>query len=133
MINQQENLKNVNQYSAIGLAYIGDGVYELLVRERMIAKGNFPVNQLHRKTVSFVRAAAQSEAFSIIEEHLTENEMAIFKRGRNANSNTIPKNANPADYRRATGFESLFGYLYLLGENDRIYELFNIIFDKIDQ
>lgn len=133
MINQQENLEKINQYSAIGLAYIGDGVYELLVRERMIAKGNFPVNQLHKKTVSFVKAAAQSEAFALIENHLTEKEMAVFRRGRNAHSNTIPKNANPSDYRRATGLEALFGYLYLLGENNRVYEIFNTIFDELDK
>ncbi len=129
MIEQQSNLKEVNQYSALGLAYIGDSVYELMVRERIIAQGNMPVNRLHKKTVSYVCASAQSKAVELILDVLTEQEQAIYKRGRNANGNTIPKNANPQDYRRATGLEALFGFLYLTNQPERTLELFNKIFE----
>jgi len=100
------------------------------VRERIILQGNVPVNRLHKKTVSYVCAAAQSSAFATISDLLTEEEMASYKRGRNANSNTVPKNANPQDYRRATGLEALFGYLYLTCQQSRIEELFEIIMTK---
>lgn len=131
MIEQQSNLKEVNQYSALGLAYIGDSVFELMVRERIIAQGNMPVNRLHKKTVSFVCASAQSKAVEVILDLLTEQEEAVYKRGRNANGNTIPKNANPQDYRRATGLETLFGYLYLTNQSERTFELFDLIFEKL--
>lgn len=122
------------QYSPLGLAYIGDVVYEMLVREHMIAKANMPVNQLHRKTVAWVCASAQSQAVELLLPILTEEETAIYKRGRNANSH-VPKNGNVLEYHRATGLEALFGYLYLSGETTRIEELFTLIwaqfsFDK---
>lgn len=122
----------VNQLSALGLAYIGDSVYELLVRERIISKGNIPVNQLHKKTVSIVCASGQSKAMEIIMDYLTETEISMYKRGRNANGNTIPKNANPQEYRRATGLESLFGYLYLTAQQQRLQELFNMAFSALN-
>lgn len=130
MIEQQLNIKDANQYSGLGLAYIGDGVYELLVREKVIAQGNMPVNRLHKKTITYVCAAAQSKAIGSVMDTLTEQETAIYKRGRNANGNTVPKNANPQDYRRATGLEALFGYLYLTNNTTRIYELFEQIWQK---
>lgn len=131
--NGAESIQSVKMLSSLGLAYIGDCIFELMVRERMIAKGNMPVNRLHRMTVSYVCASAQSKAFGIIESSLNTDETAIYKRGRNANGNHIPKNANPADYRRATGLEALFGYLHLSGQNERVTELFNCIFDSIDE
>lgn len=115
--------------SALGLAYIGDGVYELMVRERIIARGNVPVNMLHKSTVSYVCAASQSKAVALISELLTEQETAVYKRGRNAHSNTIPKNADIQDYHRATGLEALFGYLYLTNQNERLKEIFEAIFE----
>lgn len=133
MIEQQSNLKKVKQYSALGLAYIGDCVYELMVRERVISQGNMPVNRLHKKTVSYVCATSQSKAVGFLLDLLTEQEIAIYKRGRNANGNTVPKNSNPQDYRRATGLEALFGYLYLTNQNDRTKELFDIIFDGLSK
>lgn len=116
------------QYSPLGLAYIGDGIYELMVREMVVELGNRPVNLLHRMTVSCVCASAQAKAYDMIEPLLTEEEVAIYKRGRNANGNHVPKNANLADYRKATGLESLFGYLHLIGDNERVRYLFDIIF-----
>lgn len=133
MIEQQSNLKEVNQYSALGLAYIGDCIYELMVRERVISQGNMPVNRLHKKTVSYVCASNQSKAVGFLLDLLTEQELAIYKRGRNANGNTVPKNSHPQDYRRATGLEALFGFLYLTNQNDRIKELFDIIFNKLSE
>lgn len=122
--------QEIKLLSPLGLAYIGDGIYELMVRKRMISKGNMPVQKLHRLTVSFVCAAAQAKAFDILEPILSEEEIAVFKRGRNANGNHIPKNGNPADYRRATGFEAMFGYLYLLERGERLECFVNMIFEN---
>lgn len=126
-----DEIHKVKMLSPLGLAYIGDCIFELMVRERMIARGNMPVHKLHRLTVSYVRASAQSKAIEIIEDKLSEEEFAIYKRGRNANGNHIPKNANPIDYRRATGLEALFGYLHLSGQHERVTELFEMIFAGI--
>ena len=106
--------------------FLGDAVYELCVRQRVVAEGNCPVNDMHRKAVKLVNAAAQSDAFERISGALTEEELAVYKRGRNANATSSPKHAALADYRRATGVEALFGYLYLKGETERIGELFDL-------
>lgn len=116
--------------SPLALAYIGDGIYELMVREWVLAKGNSPVNKLHKKTVSCVCASAQAKAFDYIENELTSDEMAIYKRGRNATS-SVPRNGNPAEYKKATGFEALFGYLYLSKQTERINELFDKLIEEI--
>ncbi len=118
--------KNPDEYSPLLLAYVGDAVYEVAVRTALIKSGNLPVNQLHSMAKGFVSAASQSARMEKIEGILSENEMRIFKRGRNAKSATVPKNADVGDYRRATGFEALVGYLYLKGEFERLYELLNI-------
>lgn len=110
--------------SPLTLAFLGDAVYELLARRMVISGGNCPVNRLHLKTVEMVKASAQSAAMGKLEEMLTPEELAVWKRGRNATSQSTPKNANIADYRRATGLESLFGYLYLKGETARLEALF---------
>ena len=130
MLEQQTDIQAVKNLSALGLAYIGDSVYELLVREKIISLGNIQVNKLHKKTVSIVCSTGQSKAMEIIMDVLSETEISMYKRGRNANGNSVPKNSNPQDYRRATGLESLFGYLYLTEQQDRIHELFNMIMDK---
>lgn len=109
------------------LAFFGDSVYEVLVRERIVKGGTLPVNTLHKKAVEKVNAGFQSKAFEAIEPLLSEDELEIFKRGRNATGNNVPRSSNSKDYRRATGFEALFGYLYLIGENDRITELFEVV------
>lgn len=113
-------------YSPLILAYIGDAVYEVYVRNMLIAQGNTQMEKLHRKATSYVKASAQSEAFNRIENSLTEEETAIFKRGRNAKSG-VPKNADVVAYRIATGLEALIGYIYLKGETERLDEIMNLI------
>ncbi|MCC8169039.1 MAG: Mini-ribonuclease 3 [Oscillospiraceae bacterium] len=116
--------KNINQYSPLALAYIGDGVYELYVRTRVIEEHpNLPAHKLHLKTVKYVKAHAQSNSIEAMLEMLTEEETSVYKRGRNAKSATVPKNANMTEYRRATGFEALIGYTYLSGNTERLNEL----------
>lgn len=119
--------KIVNQYSPLTLAFLGDAVYEVLVRERLLELANMPVKKLHQMSVDKVRAAFQSSAVDIILPHLFEDEEEILKRGRNATGNTVPKSSNPIEYRRATGLETLFGYLYLQKKNDRLVEIFDLI------
>lgn len=119
------------QLSPLALAFVGDGVYELLVREYVMAQGNASAHTLHMKAVQFVKAAAQSEAVEAVLPLLTEEELAIYKRGRNAHSATIPKNANPAQYRKATGLEALFGYLHLENRTERVRELFQSVVSAI--
>lgn len=110
------------------LAFFGDSVYEVYVREQIVRLGTMPVDKLHKKAVQYVNAGFQSYAYDIIAEQLTEEETEIFKRGRNATGNNVPRSSNRKDYRRATGMEALFGYLYLTGQNDRIKELFEKIY-----
>lgn len=121
------SLAHAAQFSPLTLAFIGDAVYELLVRGQVLARGSAPVGKLHHRTVDFVRADAQAKAVRAIQPILTETEATILRRGRNANSAHIAKNADPVDYRYATGLESLFGYLYLTGKNQRLRELFALI------
>lgn len=113
-----------NLLSPLTLAFIGDCVYELLVRAALVRQANRPANELHVEKVKFVNASAQHRAFTAIEGMLTEKELGIYKRGRNAHTNHTPKNMSSSDYHAATGFEALFGYLYLLGQTDRLHELF---------
>ena len=114
---------DIRSYSPLTLAYIGDGVYELVIRTILVKKGNCPVNRIHRKASSIVKASAQSAIMEKIEEHLTQEEHDIYRRGRNAHSPTMAKHATMADYRRATGFEALMGYLYLKEEYTRMLTL----------
>ncbi|MCL2815308.1 MAG: Mini-ribonuclease 3 [Oscillospiraceae bacterium] len=119
-----------NEYSALALAYLGDAVIELMVRETLIKSGNKP-ELLHAKAMLFVSAARQSEALGNILPSLNDEETEIYKRGRNAKAKA-PKSASAAQYSRATGMECLFGYLYLTGEKDRIEELFCAAFAPLD-
>ncbi len=121
--------ENPKMLSPLNLAFVGDAVYSILVREYLIAKGSAPVGKLHKKAVSLVCASAQSRAVDNIYPLLSEDEVAIFKRGRNANS-TPPRNGDHAEYRQATGLEALFGYLYLAKKIERINELFMTILEK---
>lgn len=116
--------------SPLTLAFIGDGVFELMVREKVVCTANCPAGELHKQTVERVKAAAQSEAYKKIQPVLTEAEASVYKRGRNAHTARVPKNANIADYHSATGFEALFGYLYLTGGVERLRALFEIIFNS---
>ena len=115
--------KGANEYSPLVLAYLGDAVFELYIREMLISDANMPVNKLHRMATGYVKAKAQSELFEKISDKLTEEEITIFKRGRNAHSYTSAKNADIVDYRRATGFEALIGYLHISERKGRIMEL----------
>ena len=115
--------QDLRSYSPLTLAYIGDGVYELIIRTILVKKGNCPVNRLHKKASSLVKAGAQSAIMEVIEEELTPEELSVYRRGRNAHSPTMAKHATMADYRRATGFEALMGYLYLKEEYHRIFAL----------
>lgn len=120
-----------DRLSPLVLAFIGDTIYDLLTRGYIIAEGNAPVNKMHTKAKHIVNAAAQSQAYSIIEPALTEEEHAVLKRGRNAKSNTSAKNQSIVDYRRATGVEALFGWLYLKGEYERLEELYKLGTEEI--
>ena len=122
--NPQMELRDVNAMSMLGLAHMGDGVYELLVRAMLCAQGHKQVADLHRLTVSFVNAQAQAKAVKKILDELTPEELEVYKRGRNARVNTVPQHANLGEYHAATGLEALFGWLYLLGRRARICELF---------
>ncbi|WMJ90694.1 ribonuclease III domain-containing protein [Anaerocolumna sp. MB42-C2] len=114
---------DLKTYSPLTLAFIGDVVYDLIIRTLVVENGNAPVNKLHKKVSNLVKAPAQMELFHQIEDKLTEEELAIFKRGRNAKSFTSAKNASITEYRIATGFEALIGYLYLNNEFTRILEI----------
>lgn len=115
-------LKEVDMkaYSPLTLAYIGDVAYELVIRTMVVEKGNRQASQLHRLTTSYVKAQAQAAMIEALEPELTEEELAIYKRGRNAKSYTSAKNASILDYRKATGLEALIGYLYLSGREERV-------------
>ncbi len=120
---------NPKQLSPLNLAFIGDCVYEMLVRETLVTEANRPVNDLHRESVKFVSAKAQTAAYDRIKDCLTEEEEAVYKRGRNAKVGHNPKSASQGEYHIATGVEALFGYLYLTEQTERIKELFKIITD----
>lgn len=115
--------------SALGLAHLGDGVYELMVRSWLITHGFAKKNNLHRETVSRVRASYQAQALKRIEGMLEADEVAVAHRGRNAHVGNIPKNASRSEYSHATALEALFGYLYLNGRRDRLNELFSAIME----
>lgn len=125
MMNQEE----ASLYSPLVLAYIGDSVYELFTRKKVLAENSsMPAHKLHKENVKYVKAKAQSDAVERIEPVLSEKELSIYKRGRNAKSATVPKNADLADYRRATGFEALLGYLELSGQKERLLEIMELAF-----
>ena len=112
-----------SQLSPLVLAYIGDSIYDLVIKTWVIEQGNMQVNKLNKKTSSIVKAESQSVMIGVIEPMLSEHEEAVYKRGLNAKSYTSAKNASIGDYRRATGFEALMGYLYLSGQYERMMEL----------
>ncbi|MCC8048083.1 MAG: ribonuclease III [Oscillospiraceae bacterium] len=119
-----ERIKSV---SSLGLAHIGDCVWELMVRSWLLWSGKATAVGLHRATVAHVSASAQAKAVDIMLPSLTEEELAVFRRGRNAHVNTVPKNAKLSDYHAATGLETLWGWLYLNGRRERLGELFAMI------
>ena len=121
---------NINTLSPLVLAFIGDGVYDLVIRTIVVGKGNAPVNDLHNQSSSLVKASAQARLYRKIKDELTDEEIRMFKRGRNAKINTQAKNASKSNYRIATGFEALIGYLYLTNNFPRVLELIKIGLDS---
>ncbi len=117
---------DIVNYSPLTLAYIGDAIYEIVIRTMIVAKGNCAVEKLHKKTTQLVKAKKQAEMIQKIENELSEEEERIFKRGRNAKSYTMAKNATMKEYRLATGFEALMGYLYMTEQEDRMMELIRL-------
>ena len=120
-------LNDVNSISMLGLAHVGDSVYELLTRTWLCSQGHSSVSELHRLTVARVNAPAQAEAAGKLLELLTEDERAVYRRGKNCKVNSVPHKASIGQYHSATGLEALFGWLYLQGRLDRIKELFDVI------
>lgn len=119
--------QEIDRLSVLALAHVGDGVYELLVRTMLCRQGIGRVNDLHRATVQWVKAPAQAKAMEKLMPILTEQELAVFKRGRNAKTHAAPGQASVSEYHAATGLETLFGYLYLKGQYRRVQELFRVV------
>lgn len=117
---------DIRTYSPLTLAYIGDGIYELYIRTILIKQGNCQANKLHKRASRLVKAPAQSAMVAVLESLFTPEEEAVYKRGRNAKSYTTAKNATTGEYRRATGFEAVMGYLYLTGQYHRMIDLIKI-------
>ena len=124
---------DIKEHSPLTLAYIGDSIYDLIIKSLVVNEGNRQVQKLHKETSMRVQASAQSKMMRAIQEHLTEEEHAVFKRGRNAKSVSPAKNQSITDYRRATGFEALMGYLYLKKEWKRMLELVKIGLESMDE
>ncbi|MCD7891821.1 MAG: ribonuclease III [Ruminococcus sp.] len=122
--------REANLYSPLSLAFLGDSVYDTLMRAYLLCRANVPVAKLHSMKIKLVCAEFQSEAYELIKDVLTEKELAVLKRGRNATGNTVPKHADAAEYRRATALEALLGYLWLSGQIERVYELFGMIINE---
>ena len=120
-------MENSNSHNTLSLAFLGDAVYSLMVREKLVKESGLPAGKLHKMSVDSVNAAAQSEAVKKLLPVLSEEETGVFKRARNAHPHHSPKNQSEGDYHYATGLEALFGFLYLEGRYDRLKELFDII------
>ena len=119
-------------FNGLTLAYIGDASFELLVREYLLRKGLTKVDNLHKEAIKYTSAEGQEKAFNIIQDSLSDEEIAIFKRGRNSKTERKARNASLASYKKATGFETLMGYLHLTKDIERINELFIMIVDGFD-
>ena len=121
--------QQIDAISNLGLAHIGDAAYEILCRAYLCAKGGQTVKRLHKESVELVKAPTQAKFADKILPHLTEEEAAYYRRGKNAHSHAAPKSATPQEYAKATGLETLFGALYLAGRTDRLNELFGLMID----
>ncbi|MBR4144807.1 MAG: ribonuclease III, partial [Lachnospiraceae bacterium] len=123
IVENEGTLKDVRQIPALTLAYLGDAIYELVLRTMLVERGLSHVDSLNKKASGYAKAPTQAKIFRIIEESLSEEELGFYKRGRNAKSGSVAKSGTVMDYRMATGFESMLGYLYLSGKQERILEL----------
>lgn len=123
---------DIRTYSPLTLAYIGDAIYDLVIRTIVVERGNRSANNLHKKTIGYVNARVQARMVDVLEEELTEEEVSVCRRGRNAKSYTTAKNASIIEYRKATGLEALCGYLYLQGQQERMLELIKKGLEKLE-
>ena len=123
--------KEIDAISNIGLAHMGDCVYEILVRAHLCAQGRKTVQQLHQQTIQMVKATYQARFVDKMLPILTEEELTYYRRGKNAHPHGVPKSATPAEYSKATGLEALFGYLFLSGQKDRANEIFQIVMKEM--
>lgn len=121
---------DVNTLSPLTLSFVGDSVYDLLVRQYLVSLANRPVKELNLMKVTLVNCKSQAQSAKLIMDYLTESELDVYKRGRNVKVNSVSKHSSIADYHSATGLEALFGYLYLTGDTERIKELFTLILNK---
>ena len=119
----------IKAISNLGLAHMGDCVFEILCRGYLCAKGGKNVGNLHRDTINMVKASSQAKFMDALLPHLTEEELAFYRRGKNSHVHAVPKSCTPAEYAKATGLEALFGALYLAGRTDRINELFKLVME----
>lgn len=133
MLEISEKKADGGALNGLSLAFIGDSVFEILVREHLLEHGSQPVGKLHGMAVRIVNASAQARFFDLLEPLLSEEETSILHRGRNASATHIPKGANAIEYRKATGIEALFGWLYLEGKSERIRELFSVILTHLSE
>lgn len=122
---------DIRTYSPLTLAYIGDAIYDLVIRTIVVERGNRSANNLHKKTVTYVNARVQAKMIDALESELTEEETAVYHRGRNAKSYTAAKNASVIEYRKATGLEALCGYLYLQGRQERMLYLIHEAIERV--
>ena len=121
----------INRFSNLSLAHIGDGVFELLCRSYLCRRGAQNVGSLHRDTVKLVKATSQAAFADKMLPHLTETELSYYRRGKNAHVHAVPKGASPADYQKATGLEAMIGYLHLSGQNGRANEIFCTVMEEL--
>ena len=131
--NNGYRIKDARLLPPLVLAYIGDSVFELFIREKLVSSGIKNVHNLHRKTITYVRAKAQSFMVHELLDTLSHDEAEVVRRGRNANSHTVPKNADISDYRYATGFESLIGFLYLTNQTERMNYILESAFELMNK
>lgn len=124
--------KDIRSYSPLKLAYLGDAVFEIIIRTLITEYTEGPVKNLHKRTSALVNAGAQAKLAAAMQEHLTEDEKSAFRHGRNAKASSVAKHADIHDYRNATGLEALFGYLYLTGRSERAAELLKYAFEQLD-
>ncbi|MBQ9990976.1 MAG: ribonuclease III [Lachnospiraceae bacterium] len=123
---------DIRTISPLNLAFVGDGIFDLIIRTILVERANRPAHELHKKKSAIVKAQTQARLSEVLEEVLNEEELAVYKRGRNAKSGTSAKNASIVDYRKATGFEALLGYLYLSGQEDRLLMLVKIGLSRLE-
>ena len=130
LINREKNETDINLLSPLTWAYVGDSVYELLIRTHLVNKTKLKPHRLHIEAIKFVKAKSQADILKRLEEHLTDEEKDIVRRGRNAENHHLPKNSNVEEYMYSTAFEALIGYLYLSKKDERLKEIFDLILDE---